>query len=246
MAEAEKTEVQSAKQDEGAQLAAGTTPEVDTSTVADAATSAAPVVPSDEAKKVHAFQRAAEDERHKRQKAQEEAAYYRGLAEAAARIVPQNAPKPEDLDLEFMANPSKSVSTAVELAKWETKVELTTDAERDKHPDYDEKEAIFGQQRRLHPEIANTPEFQRNPAKFAYKWASDFLTPKDPSNAPDALAAKVAELEKTIAELRGGKTATEIPQTKAGTRNVTGETAPDANEDWLAEATTKRGGKRPF
>lgn len=217
--------------------------EVNTESTPEPAAAPAVVEPSDEAKKAAAFQQAAEDERHKRQKAQEEAAYWRGQAEAQGRAAPEK--KPEDLDLEFMANPSKSVQTAVAAATWATKVELTADAEREKHPDYDEKEAIFGQQRRLHPEIAASPEFQRNPARFAYKWATEYLTPKT-NAAPDDLKAKVAELEKTIAELRGAKPAPEIPQTQAGARSVTGHTAPSADEDWLAEATTKRNGKRPF
>lgn len=234
-------------------FAATGTPPAEEEATATGETAPAPVPEvSDDGRKVAAFQKAAEDERHKRQeiekaaqKAAEEAAYWRGKAEAAATNKEAAAPA-EDPDLEWITSPSKKMQTALEAAKWETKVEVTRTLERDKHEDFDEKEAIFGQQRRLNPTIADNPEFKQNPARFAYKWATEFLKPKDSGSAPDALTAKIAELEKTIADLRGGSTTASIPQTQAGARSVASDTAPESNEDWVAEATAKRGGKRPF
>jgi hypothetical protein len=245
MADAETAGRDTKRDDKGQFVAAGPTPDADAQTV-EATTSAPAVEPSDEEKKQAAYLAEAKDERSKRQKAQEEAAYWRGQAEANARAHAQaNEPKPEDLDLEFMANPSKSVRSAVEQAKWETKVELTQDAERDKHPDYDEKEAIFGRNVPANSPLRGSPEYQRNPAKFAYKWASDFLAPKGSDGSSDELKKEIAELRATVAKLTGAP-ADQIPQTKAGARSVSGNTAPDDQEDWLAEATRKRNGKIAF
>lgn len=208
--------------------------------------------PSEEARKIAAFQRAAEDERGKRQKLEAELAYMRGKLDAVATqpAAQPATPNYQELDTQWIAEPSKTfekrTQEILDKARWEDRVALSQDFMREVHDDYDAMEGVFHELVKTNPALTQSPEFKRNPARYAYRAAKESLRAKDPEQAPDALKAKIAELEKKLDEAKKAPPVG-IPQTTAGTRSVGATGTPAVDPDLLARATTRRNGRKaPF
>lgn len=60
----------------------------------------------------------------------------------------------------------------VASATWQTRVDLSQAFMRDRHEDYDAKEAKFMEMLGDNPNLAQDPAFRSNPAKFAYDYAT--------------------------------------------------------------------------
>jgi hypothetical protein len=93
---------------------------------------------------------------------------------------------------------TKYLSEQVSQATWQARVDLTQELMRDRHEDYDEKEALFLQMANENPALLQDPAFTRNPAKFAYDTAVKAQKFEQMQNVDEYEAKIKADLEAKI------------------------------------------------
>jgi hypothetical protein len=108
------------------------------------------------------------DERRKRQ-----------ALEAELAALKESIPKRDVIDarLDVLEDPdgfSEAISSRIEKAAIETRINLSREMMIDRHDDYEEKEQIFIEYAKEHPELQQQALKSSNPAKFVYEEAKKF------------------------------------------------------------------------
>lgn len=108
------------------------------------------------------------DERRKRQ-----------ALEAELAALKESIPKRDVIDarLDVLEDPdafSEAISSKIEQVAIRTRIDLSREMMIDKHQDYEEKEQIFIEMAKDHPELQSEALKSSNPAKFVYEEAKKF------------------------------------------------------------------------
>lgn len=145
-----------------------------------------------------AFYQAMKDERAKRQELE------RKLESMQAQPKePEKVPDPVE-DPEGYAKYLDSKNAATQ---WQIRTSISQEMMRDKHADYDEKEAVFLELAKENPALVSQLQASSNPAKFAYDMAIKHERMSQFDNFDSAVASEVekqvkARLEAAEAEIR--------------------------------------------
>lgn len=126
-------------------------------------------------------------ERKKRQQAEARLKEYEDRNQAE----PKKAPDVFEDQEGFTRHIQEQVSQAV----WQARVDTTQELMRERHEDYDAKEAKFLEMASENPGLLQDPAFQRNPAKYAYETVSKAEKFEQMQNVDQYEAKLRAELE---------------------------------------------------
>jgi hypothetical protein len=115
------------------------------------------------------------DERRKRQALEDD----KRKLEAELAALKESIPKRDVIDarLDVLEDPdgfSEAISSRIEKAAIETRINLSREMMIDRHDDYEEKEQIFIEYAKEHPELQQQALKSSNPAKFVYEEAKKF------------------------------------------------------------------------
>lgn len=200
-----------------------------------------------------------QEERAKRKRAQEEAAYWKGVAEgrsqAPVATAKPDAPAPWVTDADVYNAPSKAVMTAAERAKAEAKAEALAEIRAEQHrafvaranrtaekarkkygaEEYDAAETAWLAAANKNPSLWDEARSEGNPAEYVYEWHQE-------RNSGLSLADENRRLK---AELEAAKKAPEhkptMPHSNAGARGAgaTGGYTVRSMDDLYAAAGVK-------
>lgn len=155
-----------------------------------AAPPAAPVIQERESEPAVVPRKALEDERRKRQD------YERRMEELERTLQEIRQPKQQpQAQPDWLLDPEAAARAQHEAFSqqiWETRVELSQEAMRARHPDYDEMEAVFRDIAARDPSLVARMKQSAVPAKFAYDTAKRIKWLQEVSD-PNALEAKLEE-----------------------------------------------------
>jgi len=186
---------------------------------------AAEGAPEPEQPASHVPQDALVAERKKRQQAEQEAAYLRGLYEArqqAAEQQPQQ-PSPEELERQFYSDPIAYTSTVAQQAAAQAvaqeraqRAAISEQRARQELADYDDVVAPVIAEARSNPNLYQQLAAAPDPARWAYEYAKRQQQQAQPV---DIEAIKAQAKAEALAELRKQQAvsaASQTPKTQAG------------------------------
>ncbi|HEY7823643.1 MAG TPA: hypothetical protein VIG24_12450 [Acidimicrobiia bacterium] len=127
-------------------------------------------------------------ERKKRQEAE------RRLKEYEERFNKAEPQKVPDV-FEDQEGFTRYIQDQVSQATWQARVDTTQELMRERHEDYDAKEAKFLEMATENPALLQDPAFQRNPAKYAYEVVTKAEKFEQMQNVDQYEAKLRAELE---------------------------------------------------
>ena len=186
-------------------------------------------------------------ERKKRQEAEAQAHYYRGLAEATrgTQKPEDKGPTDEELDNEILLTPHKGVMSrakkAAEEAVFEVRANMSHELMLEMKPDYQEKLQAFLELADKHPELREAAVREAAPAIAIYRFMvareKQAAGGKDEATIRKELRAEIeAEVRKGLALKEAGDT----PPTPAGKPGTGGAPAPAGDVPDIADLFKKR------
>lgn len=178
--------------------------------------------------------KALEEERRKRQEAQEhfrrlelELAELRGRVDSRSPQAQQE--EPEDFEEAFYSNPQDYISRVVSQAVDGNRYAMSEQIARDTFPDFDEKLAAFEEAVKTNPMYAAQLRQHPHPGKFAYEVGKTMLETREIGSL-DELREKIrqeerARLEQELRKESAQTAASQLTKSVAGSRGASVEAA---------------------